>query len=203
MTGGRWAMKEGVVVMRNLIKAALLIALPLVCMERASAQATDPQIPQLPPATIEGKFAVAHNEAKDQTVVALLHKPVGGDKSCGLYVTAAFLYYGKASFPPKLIMISFSRINTEEPRFLKQAGERELTLNVDGELMKLGSMNSVKEIVIGYSLFEQGLMLPLPYETFIKIAKAKKADAKIGPLSFKLSEDNLKDFRDLADRMKD
>lgn len=80
------------------------------------------------------------------------------------------------------------------------ARERELTLALDAETLKLGPMNSVKEIFIGYSLYEQGLILPLSFEDFSKIANAKKVEVKLGPLAFRLT--NLSEFRDLLGRMK-
>ena len=77
-----------------------------------------------------------------------------------------------------------------------------LVLTVDGEILSLGAMPSVKEVVTGYSLTTQGLLLPIPYETFRKIANAKKVDVKLGPLKFSLTDQNLQDFRDLLGRIK-
>jgi hypothetical protein len=169
---------------------------------RAFGQAGPTDVPQSPPAKLDGKFAVAYNAASDQTVVSLLHRPVGGERACGIYTTTAFLHYGKTAFPPKLIMLSFTRITTEEPTTLRQPADRELTLDVDGETLKLGPMTQMKMTVVGYSLYEQGLVLPLPFETFSKVASAKRVEVKLGPLAFRLTDANLSDLRDLLNRMK-
>jgi hypothetical protein len=159
-------------------------------------------IPQSPPAKIEGKFAIAHVEDGDRTVIGLAHQKVGGEKSCAIWVTAGFTYTGKLTSPPERVHISFVRDSADEPTLLKSEADRLLVLSVDGETVRLGPMPSVKEVVTGYSLVTQGFLLPIPYETFSKIANAKRVGVKLGPLEFNLTDKNLQDFRDLQHRMK-
>lgn len=159
-------------------------------------------IPESPPAKIDGKFSIARFEADDRTVVALAHQKVGGEKSCAIWVSAGFTYVGKLTAPPERAYIAFVRDSTDEPTRLKSEAERTLVFSVDGETLRLGPMPSVKEVVTGYSLVTQGLLLPIPYETFSKIANAKKVGVQLGPLEFSLTEKNLQDFRDLQQRMK-
>lgn len=186
--------------MSNLLRIVMLTAGLLAPSFVAGQQ--DTGIPQSPPAKLDGKFAIVHMEKDDRTVVALPHQKVGGEKSCGIWVTAGYTYLGKATAPPERAYISFVRDSADEPKVLKSEADRMLVLSVDGEILRLGPMPSVKEVVTGYSLVTQGLLLPIPYETFSKIANAKKVGVQLGPLEFSLTEKNLQDFRDLQHRMK-
>lgn len=184
--------------MSTLARLLLLTGSGLLALATASGQ-TNSGIPQSPPATIEGKFAIAHFE--DRTVVALAHQKVGGEDVCSIWITAGFMYVGNQRTPQR-VFISFIRDSVDEPKILKSERERTLVLIVDGETLPLGPMPSVKEVVTGYSLMTQGLLLPIPYETFSKIANAKSVKVQLGPLRFSLTDRNLADFRDLQKRMK-
>lgn len=180
------------------MRSAIIVSLILFGSYTVTAQ--DSSIPQSPPAKVEGKFAIARFEQQDRTVVALAHQKVGGETACGIWVSAGYTYIGKPAKPER-VFISFVRDSSDEPRLLKSEAERMLILSVDGETLTLGAMPSVKEVVTGYSLMTQGLMLPIPYNTFTRIASAKKVDVRLGPLSFGLTTQNLQDFRDLHHRM--
>jgi len=184
---------------KTVARSAVILTLILIAFTGAAAQ-VDRGIPQSPPAKIEGKFAIAHFDRDDRTVIALAHQKVGGESACGIWVTAGYLFVGKPTVPER-VFISFVRDSTDEPRLLKSEAERLLTLTLDGISLTLGPMPSVKEVVTGYSLMTQGLLLPIPYATFVKIANAKKVDVRLGPLSFSLTAQNLQDFRDLQQRM--
>ena len=186
--------------MRTFTKTIFLITIIFMYASQSLAQ-KESGILQSPPATIEGKFSIARFEAEDRTVVALAHQKVGGETACGLFITAGYTYQGKLLAPPRNTWVSIVRDTTDEPKLLKSPAERELVLTVDGEVLNLGEMASVKEIVIGYSLMHQGLLLAVPSQTFVKIANAKRVEAKLGSIKFKLTDDNLKDFRDLVKRM--
>jgi hypothetical protein len=161
----------------------------------------DTGIPQSPPAKIEGKFVISRFDRDDRTVVALAHQKVGGDNSCGIWVSAGYAYIGKPLGTPDRVYISFVRDSTDEPRVLKSETERTLVMTLDGEAFKLGPMPVVKEVVTGYSLMTQGLMLGVPYEVFSKIANAKRVEVQLGPLRFNLTDRNVQDLRDLQARM--
>jgi hypothetical protein len=160
----------------------------------------DTGIPQSPPAKIEGKFAIAHFDREDRTVVALAHQKVGGDNSCAIWVSAGYMYVGKPDLPER-VYISFVRDSSDEPKFLKSPLERTLILILDGETLNLGPIPSVKEVTTGYSLVTQGLLLPIPRDAFKRIANAKKVDVQLGPLRFNLTDQNLQDLRDLQAQM--
>lgn len=186
--------------MKTLIRVAIATIVMGTFGAIAAMAQQDTGVVQSPPAKIEGKFAIARFEADDRTVVALAHQKVGGEKICAVWVTAGYMYIGKPALPER-VFISFVRDSTDEPRLLKSEAERTLALIVDGETLNLGPMQSVKEVVTGYSLMTQGLLLPLPYNTFTRIANATKVDVRLGPLSFNLSAQNLQDFRDLQQRI--
>ena len=181
------------------IKIVIVASFALLFPQATAAQDSS-SIPQSPPAKIEGKFSIVHFDREDRTVVALSHQKVAGENACAIWVTAGYIYIGKPAFPER-VYISFVRDSTDEPRMLKSEVERMLVLTVDGETLTLGAMPSVKEVVTGYTLMTQGLLLPIPYNTFSKIANAKKVLVQLGPLRFNLTAQNLQDFRDLQTRM--
>jgi hypothetical protein len=185
--------------MKTLMRVLMFGCLSVVA-PRAFAQENSGII-QSPPAKIEGKFAIVHFDRDDRTAIGLAHQKVGGENGCGIWVTAGYTYVGKQLAKPERVYISFVRDSTDEPKLLKSEKERLLILTVDGENVTLGPMPSVKEVVIGYSLVSQGLLLPISYEIFHKIANARNVAVKLGPLKFNLTDQNLKDFRELLRRM--
>jgi hypothetical protein len=187
--------------MEAVIRIVLTLSLVLLATCTIEAQ-QDTGIPQSPPAKIEGKFAIAHFDREDRTVVALAYQKVGGENSCGIWISAGYMYIGKPSGTPERVYIAFVRDSTDEPKVLKSDVERTLVLMLDGEPLTLGAMPSVKEVTTGYSLTSQGLLLPMPYQTFRKIATATKVDVKLGPLKFSLTDQNLQDLRDHLGRIK-
>jgi hypothetical protein len=187
--------------MNPVLRIGLIAFLLLVITHTTEAQQDRGIVPS-PPAKIEGKFAIA-DFGNERTVVSLAHQSVGGEKACAIWVSAGYTYVGKAPESPERqrVYISFVRDSTDEPKMLRSETERTLVLILDGETLNLGPMPSVKEVMTGYSLATQGLMLPMPYETFRKVANAKKVEVHLGPLTFNLTERNLQDFRDLQGRI--
>ena len=178
--------------------ATLLLVAPAVAVGQREARIP---IPESPPAKIEGKFAIARFDQDDRTTVTLAHQKAGGENACGIWVSAGYTFQGKPVTKPASVYISFVRDSADEPRMLKSETERTLKMTIDGEVVLLGVMRSVKEVITGYTLATQGLLLPLPYVTFRRIADAKKVEVQLGPLQFFLTETNLRDFRDLERRM--
>lgn len=185
--------------MNPVIRLPLIAFLVLLPIYAALAQQEKGIVPS-PPAKIEGRFVVS-DLGNERTVVALAHQKVGGENACAIWVSAGYTYVGKARGIPERVYISFVRDSADEPKMLKSETERTLELILDGEALKLGPMSSVKEVTTGYSLATQGLMLRMPYETFMKISNAKKVNVYLGPLKFSLTDGNLQDFRDLTARM--
>jgi len=187
--------------MNPVVRIALIVFFLLLTTHPAEAQQDKGVVPS-PPAKIEGKFAIA-DVGNERTAVALVYQKVGGENACAIWVGAGYTYIGKAQGSPERerVYISFMRHSTDEPKMLRSETERTLSLILDGEALNLGPMPSVKEVLIGYSLATQGLMLHMPYETFGKIANAKKVEVHLGPLTFNLTERNLQDFRDLQGRI--
>jgi hypothetical protein len=46
------------------------------------------------------------------------------------------------------------------------------------------------------------LQISMPYESFLRIASAKKVEGKLGPAKFTLAENNLSFVREFVGRMK-
>jgi len=66
--------------------------------------------------------------------------------------------------------------------------EKDLILGRRDSDIKLGGVN-------------EALAVSVPYETFLKIANGTSVEMKLGVKEFKLKDEHLEGFRDLASRM--
>jgi len=83
--------------------------------------------------------------------------------------------------------------------------QRELTVVADGEQVKLGKMQLVKQDVDTnrtVEVMKEVLEVSIPYQTFIKLARAETLEMKVGNTFFELGEKNLAAFRDLNNRVR-
>lgn len=83
--------------------------------------------------------------------------------------------------------------------------QRQLVAVADGQTLKLGRMNLVKQDLDTNHLHEvmkEILELSMPYETFDKLARASWVELKVGNSLFELKEKNLLALRDLNNRVR-
>jgi hypothetical protein len=82
--------------------------------------------------------------------------------------------------------------------------ERELSVVADGETMRLGRLELVKQNV-GEGWFDERsrevLEVVVPYETFRKIARAVAVEMSVGKTAFALRDKNVAALRDMNNRV--
>ena len=84
-------------------------------------------------------------------------------------------------------------------------GERDLSAVADGETLRLGRMSLVSQGVGERWLdgnSEEALELSIPYETFLKLARASYVELSVGKTSFALRDKNVAALRDMNNRVK-
>ena len=84
-------------------------------------------------------------------------------------------------------------------------GERELTAVADGETVRLGRMSLVSQGVSESWFAEdtkESLEVSVPYEAFLKLARAAHVEMSVGKTSFTLREKNIAAMRDMNNRVK-
>jgi len=83
--------------------------------------------------------------------------------------------------------------------------QRELSVVADGEQVKLGKMQLIKQDVDSIRTVEvmkEVLEVSIPYPTFNKLARAETLEMRVGNTLFELGDKNLAAFRDLNNRVK-
>ena len=152
------------------------------------------------------KIESSYDKFKDQTTVSVKYlSPLPALSPVRLDIVAAFLYPGKTVTKPSIVALWFQS-SSKNWQFLQQ---RQLLVIADGERIDLGEAERVDSKVnssragrysSGVSVSELvGKMVSL--ETFLKIAKAKSVEMRLGSVEFKLADDHLEALRDFASRM--
>ena len=83
--------------------------------------------------------------------------------------------------------------------------ERELSAVADGQTLRLGRMNLLSQAVGEGWLAEDSketLEISVPYETFLKLARASYVELSVGKTSFALRDKNVAALRDMNNRVK-
>ena len=85
------------------------------------------------------------------------------------------------------------------------ADQRELSAVADGETIRLGRMTLVSNSV-GEGWFaedaKETLEVSVPYEAFLKLARAAHVELSVGRTAFPLRDKNLAALRDLGNRVR-
>ena len=85
------------------------------------------------------------------------------------------------------------------------AGERELRAVADGETIRLGTMKLLSQGVSEGWFAEdtkETLEVSVPYESFLKLARAGYVELSVGKTSFAMREKNIAALRDLNNRVR-
>jgi hypothetical protein len=83
-------------------------------------------------------------------------------------------------------------------------GERNLVAVADNESIKLGTMQLMKQemaTVRQHDMMREVLEVSIPYQSFLKLAKAEFVEMKLGKSTFELRDKNLLALRDLRNRV--
>jgi hypothetical protein len=144
------------------------------------------------------KIETQYDKFNDVTKVKLNLMPVPLQSAEELWLSAQFTSKGQKVLPPEEVMLAFVW-GSKDGKFSQG---NELIVLADGERVRVGKMyrdasyssrhkNPTKEI----------MALNIPVATFLKIARAKKLEAKMSIHEFALADENLSALRDLAGRM--
>jgi len=180
--------------MINLARISSLLAVAFSVLVAALGQT-----PQTVVVARPGKIASYYNDAQNKTNVVLGFSDVGGEAGCGLYISANASYPGKTVVTPSDIKLTIMRITPEEK--IKSAPLRDLTFTVDGQPINVGVMETASQQTV-MDLRWETLQIPVPYESFVKIANGKAVEGKLGAAKFLLTENNLNFMRQFATRLK-
>lgn len=85
------------------------------------------------------------------------------------------------------------------------AGERDLSAVADGETLRLGRMSLLSQGVSESWLAEDAketLEVSIPYEAFLKLARAEYVEFSVGKTTFALRDKNVAALRDMNNRVR-
>jgi len=177
----------------------IIVLTALLCGLAQFASAQTKPGPQIVSVTHPGKVFTHYNAERNSTSVVLGFTDVAGESPCGLYISANASYPGKTVAALNSVNLVILRITPEDK--IKAAPLRDLTFTADGQLINLGLMEtSSQQSMLDLRL--ETLQISVPYESFLRIANARRVEGKLGSARFGLNENNLTFIRQFAERLK-
>jgi hypothetical protein len=141
------------------------------------------------------QIATNYDEGKDLTTVSLPPFQVSGEKDeyYSLHVATSFDYPGHVFQPPEFLRFEIRSVVKRR----KLNADLYVVFLVDGETIHLSSNRwAVKNPVRGKSWIGERMVFRMPYDTFIKLTKAKLVAIRMGGARFDLTERSLQRLRD-------
>ena len=188
-----------------MIKAFLkhACAMALLGMAATVALSNRPPAPQSP--THDGKIESKYDGFNHQTIISLKKMKItcgslrGNFKEACVSLTATLHcpgiqldYVREAS-----LQVIFQTKDWDQRHSLEQ---RDLSVVADGQTYRLGRMRLSSQSTD--TLMTETLDVVIPYQVFVKIAKAEVVEMKVGPSQFQLREENILALRDMANRVR-
>ncbi|CAN5792709.1 hypothetical protein BH18ACI4_BH18ACI4_08280 [soil metagenome] len=172
--------------------AALLFIPPLIIfsMSAPSSQAQTPE-GQVSPIKVE------YDEKSDTTRVTLNPIILVSRRHEELRLGAFSSHQGKARATPKEVGLVFLSLTTEATN--KYESARQLTIIADEERLRCGETRRATQTEKG--LFVESLMTVVPFETFVKVARAKEVTVKLGVTEVTLKPEQVLMLRAAASYM--
>lgn len=161
----------------------------------------------------DGKIETNYDGFNHETVVALKRMSVTCESVRGLQSTLKGLCVSlQASLHCPGKQLDYVRRATIRLTFEAKnwdarhpANERELSAVADGETVRLGRMTLVSQGV-SESWFaadtKETLEVSVPYESFLKLARATYVELSVGKTTFAMREKNIAALRDMRNRVK-
>jgi hypothetical protein len=207
--------------MRHILIVFLAGVLLLCYPHYGSAQGTAATKPPARKFKHNSKVETIYDKGKDQTTVYLRPMTMRYVKSSiearivnegrtdvlpaeVLSLTAYFNSPGKVLVKPQFVVIGFRSFAMDKTPY---TNDRTLIVHRDGSTENLGSMEIMEHRIdermsagpVRYIV--ESLELPIPYESFLRITKAKKATMILGGTELQLQNEHLEAFRDLVSRV--
>ena len=142
------------------------------------------------------KFEISYDSDKDRTTVRLVTTQIAGEqgKYKSLSMSPSFSFPGKSLLKPPEI-IDFELRSVVNLKLLST--DLYVVFVIDGEEVFLSSSRwAIKRPVPGRVWVGEGFIFRMPYETFVKITKAKTLTLKFDAVEFPVSEVHLQMLRD-------
>src|ERR1700730_11905700 len=154
------------------------------------------QTPQMETVQV-AKIETNYDSNKDRTTVSLAPVKISGekDKYHSLHMAPSFSFPGHQ--PERPAIIDFELQTIVKARFLDS--DLYVVFIVDGETIFLSSnRRGYPRPVPGRRWVGERLVFRMPYETFLKITKAKKFEIRFDGISFPVGEKQLQALRELV-----
>lgn len=181
----------------------------------AAAQKSPVQGPPAEALTLDhgGKIETKYDGFRRETVVALKSMTVtcGGAKGAQGVTKGVCVNLAASLHCPgkQLDYVRYARLQlifeTKDWDKRHPTAERELSVTADGETIRLGRLELLRQEV-GEGWFDERsketLEISIPYATFQKLARASFVELSVGRTAFGLREKNVAALRDLNNRVK-
>ena len=179
---------------KTMIRYGLLLLIVLLTTTICAGQ--PPQMEPVQPARIE----TTYDSVKDRTTVRLALVQISGekDKYHSLHMTPSFSFPGhKIQRPSK---IDFELQTIVKARLLDS--DLYVVFIVDGETIFLSSnRRAIMRPVPGRRWIGEQLIFNMPYETLVKITKARKFEIRFDGVRFEVGEPQVQTLREFASKM--
>ena len=145
------------------------------------------------------KIETSYDAVNDRTTVRLAPVQISGEKGKyrSLQMSPAFSYSGKEPRTPQIIdfelrTVVSGRLDTD----------LYVLFMIDGEKVFLSSNRSaIKRPVPGRVWLGERLVFRMPYETFVKITKARSLEIRFDDVKFSLSDEHLQLLREFGNHL--
>ena len=140
------------------------------------------------------KVETVYDEAKDKTTIKLqpIQIATSVDKYVSVAMSPSFSFSGRRASRPEIVDFELRTVVRGRLRT-----DLYVVFMIDGEKTFLSSNRwAVKRPVRGRLWMGEHLVFRMPYETFVKITKAKSVEIKFDAVVFPLSESHLQALRD-------
>ena len=175
---------------KNWLLLLLLLLMPAICTGQS-----------LPTETIPAaKIETTYDSVKDRTTIRLAPVQISGekDKYHSLHMAPSFSFPGRQPERPSIIDFELQTV----VKGILLDSDLYVGFIVDGEKIHLSSNRwAVARPVPGRRWIGERLVFRMPYETYVKITKARKFDIKFDGVKFEVGEPQMQALRDFALRM--
>jgi len=175
----------------------LLLTLPLSLLFLITIY-SHPLLKDQNPAT-PNQIATTYDDKQDKTTVRLAPLQISGPRAQyhSVHIAPAFSYHGHQFRKPELIDFEVQTVVKTKLKI-----DLYVVFVVDGETIFLSSNRwAVKQPVKGKRWIGERLVFRMPYETLMKVTKARTVELKMDSVVFPLTETALEQIRVFAERL--
>jgi len=176
--------------MKPLRSLIILLATTAICLGQQGSL----------PTSQSDKVEIAYDNAKDRTTVGLMPVQISGEagKYHGLYLSPYFSFPGHRPTTPSIVDFELQTVVRG-----RLSTDLYVVFVIDGETVFLSSNRwAVKRPVPGRVWVGEQLLFRMPYETFLRITKAKTFAIKLDGVKFSVGETQKQALSELLNYMK-